>query len=455
MKGPKTTAGVAAEDGGGPHPDPDVIIVGAGVSGCACAAALASAGLKVTLMNSAMDRVGLPAYGPDLVGGDGGWSLPQDCLDSLPKPLRDVWLGAATAPAGGEPVLNIDRRRISIETKRILEQVPGLQFRQGFVTDLRLLEQGPPAGGVLEDQNMNERSKPAGRSSLHRAQVETIFGEVFEAEIVVVAVGLSLGGSVVSGAEATPGGRYGEPSSDGLRGALERLGAEFCETHLDVGARISRRVAAEQGWISSASHTSSASWASSASSASYISDADSGDERVIRGDALEEVLVPALNEYPSVVWSAEFPPAPHWQVDLRLDRMVLERRVGEHMGSAPTHGSGATSLPALSPDGAATAEMYASPTGPFAEESAATGEDAGPIAGRMPLSVRAMTVAGLADAGRMQVGGEPAPVWIVGRAAGAPDYASSLASGVRAASDIVSVLTGRRIGEGRERGDGR
>ena len=101
------------------------------------------AGLRITVMNSAMDRVGLPAYGPDLIGQNGGWQQLHETLQGLPAPLRAVWLQAATMPASGEAILNADRRRISIETKRVLEGIPGLQFRQGLVTDLRVLEDAP------------------------------------------------------------------------------------------------------------------------------------------------------------------------------------------------------------------------------------------------------------------------------------------------------------------------
>ncbi len=176
---------------GGAH-SPTVIVVGAGVSGCACAAELASAGLQVTLINSAMDRVGLPAYGPDMIG-EGRGHQAEEALRGLPLSLRSVWLQAAMMPASGEAILNIDRRKISIETKRALEEIPGLGFRQGFVTDLRLV----------------------GR----RVEVETIFGEVFEADAVVVAVGLSLGGRIDTGSD----GRAGRPVwGAGLRGAAGR-----------------------------------------------------------------------------------------------------------------------------------------------------------------------------------------------------------------------------------------
>ena len=116
---------------------PSVLVIGAGVSGCACAATLASAGVRVTLINSAMDRVGLPAYGPDLMGPGGRWDRIEETMAALPSPLRAVWLEAGMRPVCGAAVMNIDRRRVSVETKRLLELVPGLQFRQGFVVDLR------------------------------------------------------------------------------------------------------------------------------------------------------------------------------------------------------------------------------------------------------------------------------------------------------------------------------
>ncbi len=169
---------------------PEVIVVGAGVSGCACAATLASRGVSVTLINSAMDRVGLPAYGPDLIAETGDRSALEERVKALPAPLDAVWLEAAAIPAGGEPVLNVDRRRISIETKRILEQLPGLQFRQGFITGIRLLDHGSPCAGGSPDGG-----EAAGRHLLRRVQVETIFGEVFEASALVIAVGMSMGGS--------------------------------------------------------------------------------------------------------------------------------------------------------------------------------------------------------------------------------------------------------------------
>ncbi len=202
-------ARVHGEAGGA---SPSVVVVGAGVSGCACAAVLACKGVRVTVLNSVLDAVGLPGYGPELVVGSGGWAEIGETMAALPAALRGAWLDAASVPDDGAPLLTVDRRAVSIETKRALERIPGLQFRQGLVTDLRVL----PAE--------SERSGDPGHG---RVAVETVFGEVIEADAVVLAVGLGLGGHVTVGADVLPGGRYGEIPADGLRKALEAMGVSF------------------------------------------------------------------------------------------------------------------------------------------------------------------------------------------------------------------------------------
>lgn len=295
---------------------PRVVVVGAGVSGCACAATLAAAGFRVTVLNSALDAVGLPAYGPDLVCEEEGLGRVLATLWSLPAPLKEVWLRAAAvgqpraavgqpwlgserdsgrlatgvrerltvsfgdgvcggaelgpegnrlgpgeevggdlglashAHSGGRPgltsdggpdrdtcpdlatdlgeglrgvslgglFLNVDRRLVSIETKRLLETMSGLEFRQGLVSNLHV-------------------EKREGRDCV---VLETVFGEVLEAEAVVLAVGLSLGGRVQIGEDRLAGGRYGETPSDGLLEALGRYGVEFNAVTVQVGARLSQ-----------------------------------------------------------------------------------------------------------------------------------------------------------------------------------------------------------------------
>jgi hypothetical protein len=418
----------------GPSIPPAVIVVGAGVSGCACAAELASAGLHVTLVNSAMDRVGLPVYGPDLVDLDRERPA-AEVLQRLPSALRSVWLRAATTPASGEAMLNIDRRKISIETKRALEEIPGLEFRQGLVTDLRLVDERCKAETA---PSQNAADKPdhgaAGRTPERRVEagdqrvrVETMFGEVFEADAVVVAVGLSLGGRIDAGGDAVRGGRYGEPESEGLRAALEALGAEFRETSLNVGPRVSVRSARARGWLADTRKVDDG------TQHHDQAPGRSGAGTRCAGIWCEEPLVAVTSDSADDWWPAGYPPAPHWQADLRLDRAVMIPGFDARGGAAR--------LPALSPDGAATSEVYIAPKSDFANEMETVSPDeAGPIASRVSMTVRGLAVTRVGDNGRMWCNGEPGPVWVVGRAGGAQDYAASLSSGVAAAREIARLL---------------
>jgi hypothetical protein len=402
---------------------PRVVVVGAGVSGCACAAALATSGLHVTLMNSAMDRVGLPAYGPDLVGDSGGWSRIREALEGLPSPLGQVWLGAASAPASGREILNIDRRRVSIETKRALERIPGLDFRQGFVTDLRIVHSDPrEPPGPGDDER--EREAAAGRQRLDAVQVETIFGEVFEADAAVVAAGLSLDASTVVGAAEVKSGRYGEPSSDGLWAALRALGEGFHETTAEVGPRVSVRDAIAAGWLPDG--------ACEGAGVQFGEDASG---------LTAQRLLPVTGQGEPQSWPADFPPAPHWDRSLQIDWMVTGPGTGKDEGADRVG-------PVLSPDGVATAELYVAPGNPLVtrlEVDAAEGS--GLVATRMSQAVAGKALTGLSESGRMQHKGHPGPVWVVGRAAGALGYAASLISGVRAAADIAESL-GIRVSSG-------
>jgi len=144
---------------------PSVVVVGAGVSGCACAATLAANGADVTVVNSALDSVGQPGYGPVVSVRSGGWEHAAGVIYSLPPALRDVWLDASSGIGLDAPFFFVDRRMLSVETKRRLERLPGLKFRQALVTEVGLCtEEAQP-------------TPPGGRPRA-KMYVGTVFGEV-------------------------------------------------------------------------------------------------------------------------------------------------------------------------------------------------------------------------------------------------------------------------------------
>ena len=140
------------------HKPVRVIVVGGGVSGSACAARLSAGGAEVLVVSSALDVVGLPGYGPEVVSGDSGWAGLAETFGSLPTPLRAAWLCNARVPASGDAILFIDRRAVSVETKRALESMPGIEFRQALITDIRLVENGAGSAGSPAGQ-------PAGQAA--------------------------------------------------------------------------------------------------------------------------------------------------------------------------------------------------------------------------------------------------------------------------------------------------
>jgi hypothetical protein len=401
-----------------------VIVVGAGVSGCACAATLAEAGHKVILINSAMDRVGLPAYGPDIVLAEGDWAGLEGLLAEVPAPVREVWLEAGMRLPGGEGLLNVDRRRVSVEMKRILEGLPELQFRQGLVVDVRV---APTEATFAEDAPEAAQALPASKASVgsgespdrhtsprRLVQVETVFGEVLTAEAIVVAVGLTLDGRIEVGEDVLPGGRFGEQASDGLYLALGALGAEFREVVLEQGARVLER-----------------------------------DARTLIGDSagpgarshVEIRPMIAASEGPALYgWPEAYPPAPHLDPSLRAKAVIVS--LGTRGADEGGNLSRESASPVLSSDGAATSEVYVAagcpPLRPDQEPGVETSHvEPTIVVTRMPFTVIAKTVAGLARAGRLRPDLGGVPIWVTGRAGGASDYLGSLLSGCLTARDIA------------------
>jgi hypothetical protein len=378
-----------------------VVVVGGGISGCACAARLAASGVQVTVVSSALDVVGLPGHGPEVWAGPGGLSEITETLDLLPDGLRWAWLNAAGFLESGEPVLVVDRRAVSIESKRALETMPGLGFRQGLVTDVRLRDRGREA--ALSDSAPNPDTDAL---AVHRAgsgvetetevEVETAFGEVFLADAVVLAPGLALRGRVEVGDEILPGGRYGEVPADELCAAMEAFGVVFEEITVAVAPRYARE-------------------------APLVEAAFEGSRLNGEGEStlVTRRLLPARELIPGSAsanhtWPGEFPPAPHWTESLRPKAAVL---------STPSD------LVVVAPDGAATAEYYVELQGAVTEGIT-----------RLGHVVRALVAVGVDAEGRLP--GGPGCIRVAGRSAGAKSYLESLTSGVRVADSLVRSLRG-------------
>ncbi len=413
-----------------------VVVVGGGVSGCACAGRLAVNGAHVIVVSSALDVVGLPGYGPEVRAGQDGWNEIAETLALLPEELRWAWLNAGSLPDSGEPVLVVDRRAVSIESKRALETLPGVDFRQGLVTDVRFA--GPTLeacesdeGAVRKDLGrVGDGSTLVGRDREPRTlvEIETAFGEVFQADAVVLAPGLALGGRIQIEEETLPGGRYGEVPADDLYLALAALGVTFEETVVDVGPHFSRdgtlikdvfecseRVSGKEGMP----------FARRLMPARILAQGSPNDKNLSlsnMGEALRALGVGVGSD----PWPDGFPPSPHWTEGLRADTGLFFEGVAALV---------------LAPDGAATAEYYLDPQGAYvlADLSvlgvARHGLYQAQGATRQGHLVHAFVATGVDGSGRLPVGTDR--IRIAGRACGATSYLESLRSGVKVADSLL------------------
>lgn len=394
--------------GDGSPDTPTVLVVGGGISGCACAAALAARGIAVTVVSSALDTVGLPGYGPEVVAGPEGLPRVLRVVEALPAVLREVWVESAVVPEGRAEFVAVDRRMLSVETKRALEQMPGLRLRQALVVGLHWV--GEESAGI---------DRSSGSCSV---VLNTAFGEEIGGDAVVIAAGLALGGGLSSGDAVLAGGRYDETPGEGLMGALEELGAVFEEVTVEVGpwfpeGHLRVPPGDKEAWTEEGAKAVEALPLRAALGFGV------GDGQGYETSGRREVRK----------WPQEAPPAPNWSEHLRPRGMVVRQAEGGRRG------------PLLSPDGRATGEVHLWQGMSQARMPLALGgggdEDAGSVASRMGHRVEGVRVANAGPRGRVRGDAESAGrLWVAGRAGGACGYLESLLSGVEVAEDICCTF---------------
>jgi hypothetical protein len=369
-----------------------------------------------------------------LDAGESGWADMVETFSLLPGALRWAWLSSAWLPESGDPVLILDRRAVSVETKRRVEQMPGVSFRQGLVVAMRHVADA--------------------------MEVETAFGEVFEADVAVLAPGLALRGEMVVGHDRPTGGRYGEVPANELHDALAGMGMKFRQAEIHVGAHLPDEQASDlQSRFNSISASSpqGAENRSSDVAMAVVSlaelmnqpDRPNSTEERAANDALAEVLraVKALGsgETDCGAWPEGFPPPPYWTQ--RLPRPAI---LSFSLSTNDETGTGQEVW--LVPDGTTTSECYVVPRPAHADDEQGKertalawgsadewdSQSAGLVASRLEYSVKAMIVEGVDAEGRTEVG--QGRIWVVGRCAGARSYLESLLSGVRAADSLMDAF---------------
>jgi tRNA uridine 5-carboxymethylaminomethyl modification enzyme len=183
-----------------------VIVVGAGHAGCEAALAAARMGCKTLLLNMSLDAVAQMSCNPAIGGLAKGHLVKEiDALDGVMARAIDATgiqfriLNTKKGPAVQASRAQADRKKYQSWMKRYIEDCPGIDLKQAAV--VRLLLKGEQVCGV-----------------------ETRDGLVFHGQAVILTTGTFMRGLIHVGLNNFPGGRAGEPPSEGLSDFLRQVG---------------------------------------------------------------------------------------------------------------------------------------------------------------------------------------------------------------------------------------
>ncbi len=200
-----------------------VIVVGAGHAGCEAALAAARMGCRTLLLNLSLDAVAQMSCNP-AIGGLAKGHLVKE-IDALGGEMaRNIdatgiqfrILNTKKGPAVRASRAQADRLAYAHRMKQVVETQSGLDLKQGSVS--RLLVSGSRVTGV-----------------------ETRDGIVFQGQTVVLTTGTFMRGLIHVGLNHYPGGRAGEPPSEGLSDHLRSLGMQVGRLKTGTPPRLDRR----------------------------------------------------------------------------------------------------------------------------------------------------------------------------------------------------------------------
>jgi len=198
----------------------DVVVIGAGHAGTEAALAAARLGAKTALLTTNCDTVGQMSCNP-AIGGVGKGQIVRE-IDALGGAMGRAidatgiqfrMLNRSKGPAMHSPRAQADKRLYQAEIKRLVEEQANLSLRQEVVEDL------------LVEKGVGRKRKAESGEQIVGVRVRG--DAMYRAPAVVLTTGTFLQALMHTGEAKTAGGRAGEGTSQGISGALTRLGIKL------------------------------------------------------------------------------------------------------------------------------------------------------------------------------------------------------------------------------------
>ena len=201
----------------------DVIVIGAGHAGCEAASAAARMGMSTLLLTLNLDAVAQMSCNPAIGGvGKGQMVRELDALGGIMGRAIDNtgiqfrMLNRSKGPAVQSPRAQADKKLYQGRVRRMIENTPGLDLRQGQVTEI-ILDAGEIRGVTLQS------------------------GRHYRCRALIITPGTFLNGLIHLGDSQIPGGRNGEISAPRLADALRETGFRLGRMKTGTPPRVHRR----------------------------------------------------------------------------------------------------------------------------------------------------------------------------------------------------------------------
>ncbi|WP_053955121.1 tRNA uridine-5-carboxymethylaminomethyl(34) synthesis enzyme MnmG [Inediibacterium massiliense] len=201
----------------------DTIVIGAGHAGCEAALATARMGYSTLLLSINLDSIAMLPCNPS-IGGTGKGHLVRE-IDALGGEMGIIidkafiqsrMLNTAKGPAVHSLRAQADKQLYHMEMKKVLENEPNLDLKQGEVIEI-----------LVEDQKVKG--------------VVTSTGSVYYAKTVILATGTYLGGKIFIGGVNYESGPNGLAPSKKLTQSLKNIGLHMRRFKTGTPARVDQK----------------------------------------------------------------------------------------------------------------------------------------------------------------------------------------------------------------------